>query len=142
MTISKTGTRQACLQKLIQEEKVVIGCSNLFGWEIPRSSIKELSSQRRIRTWSSFGPREHGRKKRRWNISERMRMQAYVSFILVVNYRRLQGHLQGGAVRFKAGQTSKRMPRRASEQVGMNGYAEVARKGLSYLVLRASNHSS
>jgi hypothetical protein len=49
MTISETGTRQACLQKLTQEEKVVIGCSN-FVREIPRPGIKELSSQRRIRT--------------------------------------------------------------------------------------------
>jgi hypothetical protein len=31
MITGKTGTRQACLQELIQEEKVVIGCSNLFG---------------------------------------------------------------------------------------------------------------
>jgi len=31
MTTGKTGTRQACLQKLIQEGKKVIGYSNLFG---------------------------------------------------------------------------------------------------------------
>jgi hypothetical protein len=35
-----------------------------------------------------------------------MQMQAYVSFILVVHYGQLQDHLQGGAVRFKAGPAS------------------------------------
>jgi hypothetical protein len=42
MTTGKTGTRQACLQELIQEEKVVIGCSNLFGGRFRGSAIKRI----------------------------------------------------------------------------------------------------
>jgi len=50
MPTDKTGTRQACLQELIQEEKVVIGRSNLFGGRSRGLLSKELSSQRRVHT--------------------------------------------------------------------------------------------
>jgi hypothetical protein len=52
MTTGKTGTRQACLRKLIQE-----------------ATVRE-----------QLGPRENGKK--RWNISERMRMQPHLGGLL------------------------------------------------------------
>jgi hypothetical protein len=61
MTIGKTGTRQACLQELIQEGKVVIGCSNLFDPEVCYQRIVLLEA---CSYMSSLGLRSMDAKKK------------------------------------------------------------------------------